>query len=93
MLGWLMNLILVEYIKDSKGVRYKLKHQMPTRILSDKVANEVKNTLITVVTQGTGRTAQVKGVTIGGETGTAHISQGGQYVRKYNSSFFGFVSD
>lgn len=84
---------LVEYIQDSKGVRYKLKHQMPTRILSDKVANEVKNTLIKVVTQGTGRTAQVKGVTIGGKTGTAHIAQGGQYVRKYNSSFFGFVSD
>lgn len=84
---------IVEYLQDSQQVRYKLKHQEPLRILSDKTAMEVKNTLIKVVKEGTGRSAQVKGLTIGGKTGTAHIAQGGKYVRKYNSSFFGFVSD
>ncbi|TLD86196.1 penicillin-binding protein 2 [Helicobacter sp. MIT 05-5294] len=83
---------LVEYLQDSKS-RYKLKHQMPLRILSDKTAKEVKNTLVKVVNEGTGKTAQVQGITIGGKTGTAHIAQGGKYVRKYNSSFFGFAND
>ncbi len=84
---------IVEYLQVPQQIRYKLKHQEPLRILSDKTAMEVKNTLIKVVKEGTGRSAQVKGLTIGGKTGTAHIAQGGKYVRKYNSSFFGFVSD
>ncbi len=84
---------LVEYIQDSKSIRYKLKHQTPIRILSDKTAKEVKNTLVKVVNEGTGKTAQVQGITIGGKTGTAHIAQGGKYVSKYNSSFFGFAND
>nr|WP_236033217.1 penicillin-binding protein 2 [Helicobacter turcicus] len=84
---------LVEYLQDSKSIRYKLKHQTPIRIISDGTANAVKNTLIKIVSDGTGKTAQVPGITIGGKTGTAHIAQGGKYVRKYNSSFFGFASD
>lgn len=84
---------LVEYLQDSKSIRYKLKHQAPIRIISDKTANIVKNTLIRIVSEGTGKTAQVPGIVIGGKTGTAHIAQGGKYIRKYNSSFFGFASD
>lgn len=84
---------LVEYLQDAKSIRYKLKHQAPIRIISDNTANAVKNTLIKVVSDGTGKTAQVAGITIGGKTGTAHIAQGGKYVRKYNSSFFGFAND
>lgn len=84
---------LVEYLQDSKSIRYKLKHQAPIRIISDNTANAVKNTLIKVVTDGTGKTAQVPGIVIGGKTGTAHIAQSGKYVSKYNSSFFGFAND
>ncbi|MCL9823035.1 peptidoglycan D,D-transpeptidase FtsI family protein [Helicobacter colisuis] len=84
---------LVEYLYDSKGNRYKLKHGDPIRVIRSDTAKKVKETLIKVVTQGGGKRAQVAGVVIGGKTGTAHIAQGGQYVRKYNSSFFGFVRD
>lgn len=84
---------VVEYLLDSKNVKYKINHESPQRILSDKTANIVKDTLIKVVSDGTGRTAKVSGITIGGKTGTAHIAQGGKYVRKYNSSFFGFAKD
>ncbi|EES89109.1 peptidoglycan D,D-transpeptidase FtsI family protein [Helicobacter canadensis] len=84
---------LVEYLYDSKGNRYKLKHEDPLRVINNNTAKKVKETLIKVVTQGGGRGAQVSGVIVGGKTGTAHIAQGGQYVRKYNSSFFGFAGD
>lgn len=84
---------LVEFLQDSKGIRYKLKHQNPIRIISEKTANSVKNSLVKVVREGTGKTAQVEGITIGGKTGTAHIAEGGKYVRRYNSSFFGFAND
>ena len=84
---------LVEYLQDAQSIRYKLKHQATIRIISDQTANAVKNTLIKIVLEGTGKTAQVPGIVIGGKTGTAHIAQGGKYIRKYNSSFFGFASD
>ncbi|CAM2813706.1 peptidoglycan D,D-transpeptidase FtsI family protein [Helicobacter burdigaliensis] len=84
---------VVEYLEDSKGELYRIKHNPPTQIISKSTASKVKETLIKVVTQGTGKSAKVEGLTIGGKTGTAHIAQGGKYIRKYNSSFFGFVSD
>lgn len=84
---------VVEYLLDSKNIKYKINHESPQRILNDKTANIVKDTLIKVVSDGTGRTARVDGIIIGGKTGTAHIAQGGKYVRKYNSSFFGFAKD
>ncbi|MDE5591702.1 MAG: penicillin-binding protein 2, partial [Helicobacter sp.] len=84
---------LIEYIQDSQQKRHKIKHEKPVRILSHKTATEVKNTLIKIVKEGTSKNAKVQGLTIGGKTGTAHIAQGGKYIRKYNSSFFGFASD
>lgn len=84
---------VVEYLEGNKGELYRIKHNPPTQIISKNTASKVKETLIKVVTQGTGKSAKVEGLTIGGKTGTAHIAQGGKYIRKYNSSFFGFVSD
>ncbi|MDD6055266.1 MAG: penicillin-binding protein 2 [Helicobacteraceae bacterium] len=84
---------LAEFLQDSKGVRYRLNHKMPHRIINESTALSVKDSLVKVVSLGTGKTAQVPGVVIGGKTGTAHIAEGGKYVRKYNSSFFGFASD
>lgn len=84
---------LVEYIQDAKSNRYALKRQMPLRILSSSTADAVKNTLVKIVNDGTGKNAQVPGILIGGKTGTAHIAQNGKYINKYNSSFFGFAND
>jgi len=53
----------------------------------------MKNMLIEVVERGTGKKAQVAGLTIGGKTGTAHIAELGKYVQKYHSSFYGFAED
>ena len=86
------NPFLVEYLQDSKK-RYRIKHTEPYRVLSKESAEVIKETLIKIVKEGTAKKAQVKGVTIGGKTGTAHIAQGGRYINKYNSSFFGFAKD
>lgn len=57
------------------------------------VANRVKKILLKVVKDGTGAGAKYTGLEVGGKTGTAHIAERGKYVRRYNSSFFGFAND
>ena len=63
------------------------------QVIPASVAAVVNKTLIKTVQKGTGRATIIEGLTIGGKTGTSHISEHGRYVKKYNSSFFGFVND
>ncbi len=63
------------------------------RIITKKTAREIKRLLIKTVNEGTGRAAKIEGLEIGGKTGTAQIARGGKYLKKYISSFFGFVND
>lgn len=56
-------------------------------------AKKVKSMLIENVKRGTAKNAQIKGLTIGGKTGTAHIAKEGKYSNDYHSSFYGFVED
>jgi len=62
-------------------------------VLARPVANRLKDMLVRVVKEGTGKKAQVEGLTVGGKTGTAHIAKKGKYTQNYNSSFYGFVED
>ena len=63
------------------------------KIISSKTANEMKRMLIKTVDIGTGRATKIKGLEIGGKTGTAQIARRGKYLKVYISSFFGFVND
>lgn len=63
------------------------------QVVSATVAKRMQKMLIKVVQQGTGVGAKMQGLEIGGKTGTAHIAEDGEYVRIYNSSFFGFAND
>jgi cell division protein FtsI (penicillin-binding protein 3) len=65
----------------------------PEQVISKKTSDEMKRMLIKTVEEGTGRSARVAGLEIGGKTGTAQIAGGTGYLKKYISSFFGFVND
>lgn len=84
-------------IEDAQGNRALARsvviQKEKTQIISPQTAKKMKQILIKTVEQGTGVAAKVDGLEIGGKTGTAHIAKGGEYVRLYNSSFFGFAND
>ena len=63
------------------------------RVLPKDVANHMKRLLKQTVKDGTGKAAYIQGLEIGGKTGTANIVEHGKYIKKYMSSFFGFVND
>jgi cell division protein FtsI (penicillin-binding protein 3) len=93
--GLAMTPQIIDYMKDNQTDEY-YKLEPPIENLqttSKKSANAIKNILKMVVKKGTGIAAQYKGLEIGGKTGTAHMSQKGIYIKKYNSSFFGFAND
>jgi len=69
-------------IKDSEKVE--------KRILSERVADEIRDILKDVVEVGTGELAKVPGVKIAGKTGTAQKARAGGYNKKsYYSIFIG----
>ena len=53
----------------------------------------MKRLLVRTVEEGTGKSAKMYGLEIGGKTGTAQIARGGKYLKEYISSFIGFVND
>lgn len=63
------------------------------KIITKSTSNKIKDLLIKTVEEGTGSNTYIKGLEIGGKTGTAQIAQNGYYQKKYISSFFGFAND
>jgi cell division protein FtsI/penicillin-binding protein 2 len=73
------------------GRRTKVEHR---RILSPRIASQVKSMLVNVVAEGTGTLAAVPGYTIAGKTGTAAKPDpvaGGYSTSNYVASFVGVV--
>ncbi|AXH15856.1 peptidoglycan D,D-transpeptidase FtsI family protein [Malaciobacter mytili] len=83
---------IVSYVEMDSG-KYKLDTPPKEKVISKESADEIKRMLIKTVTDGTGKSAQMEGLEIGGKTGTAQIARRGSYLKKYISSFFGFVND
>ncbi|MEK6273821.1 MAG: penicillin-binding protein 2 [Actinomycetota bacterium] len=63
------------------------------RILSQRVARQVRQMMEDVVIEGTGQEAQLPGYTVAGKTGTAAKpdASGGYSTSRYVASFVGFV--
>jgi cell division protein FtsI (penicillin-binding protein 3) len=62
------------------------------QVLNSDTANTMKVMLINVVQNGNAKRTIIKGIEIGGKTGTANIIKNGKYSNKYISSFFGFAN-
>ena len=61
----------ISYVKDGEGdLLYANVERRGARVLPPSVAEDVQEALRSVVSRGTGRTVQMRGVTIGGKTGT-----------------------
>ena len=75
------------------NTKYKPYDDKPEKVISKETADLMKKLLVKTVEEGTGRAARIEGLEIGGKTGTAQIARGGKYLKKYISSFIGFVND
>ena len=78
---------------NSKNKIFKLDKTDAQKVMPSYVANRIKKILVKTVNEGTAKGTKIKGLEIGGKTGTSHIPQKGVYINLYNSSFFGFVND
>jgi cell division protein FtsI (penicillin-binding protein 3) len=82
-----------DFLTKQNGKRMDINFPLPERVISQKSALTIKEILKKVVEKGTGKVAKIEGLEIGGKTGTAHIVKNKEYVKMYNSSFFGFAND
>jgi stage V sporulation protein D (sporulation-specific penicillin-binding protein) len=103
--GRLVRPHLLKEISDSKANRYQFDKQrdLPTRdksglldsqVVSNSTVKSMKEILVKVVEEGTGKEAQVPGYQVAGKTGTAQVPRrdaAGYSPGKYIASFIGFL--
>lgn len=91
--GKLMRPYLVEKIIYKDGRVEENKPQFIRQVISPSTANVINSMLVSVVENGHGKRAQVKGYYIGGKTGTAQVplkDKRGYDPKKTIGSFIGF---
>ena len=91
--GQLINPVLTDVIIKSDQTKLPALQEPPFELLTPAVAERMKRILIKTAVEGTGKQALVKGIEVGGKTGTAQISVKGHYKQRYNTSFIGFAND
>lgn len=91
--GRMVTPYIASYFESQDGKKYPIIRSTEKEVIPISVAKRMQSILVKTVQKGTGVKAQIEGLVIGGKTGTAHIAENGKYVRKYNSSFFGFAND
>jgi cell division protein FtsI (penicillin-binding protein 3) len=92
--GVLMKPELVVKATDPHGaLRWDVVPERIRRVIAASVATELREVLARVVTQGTGRSAEIRGISVAGKTGTAvRFEVGSGYAsRAYTASFVGLV--
>lgn len=89
--GYLNTPRVVSRLEDSNGNIIEKKKSVPKRkVISDETSDTMKHLMGKVVSDGTGKRAQIPGYTVGGKTGTANIvSKKSGYENAYISSFVG----
>ncbi len=91
--GKLIKPRLVKKIVYHNGKNYEVKDEPEKQIISSETSAKLINMMIKVVENGSGRSAQVKGYTIAGKTGTAQVPnlKGGPYLDEYIHTFVAFA--
>jgi len=91
--GVFMKPYIIKEVRDSHDeVIESFEPKEVDRILTPETAKRVKAILQGVVENGTGKKAQIKGITVGGKTGTAQKVVGGTYSHShFYASFIGFA--
>ena len=84
---------LVSNFIDEHKREIPLENKEQVQVIKSSTASRMRKILIKTVNKGTGLKAKTKGLTVGGKTGTAHIVEKKRYVKKYNTTFVGFVDD
>ena len=84
---------LVSSFIDEQNQEILMQEIEQPQAIKSSTALRMKDILIKTVNHGTGKKAITYGLIVGGKTGTAHIVEKKRYVRKYNTSFIGFVND
>ena len=78
---------LVKTVIDSKtGERKDIETKQGEQVISEETSKKVLSMMSSVVAEGTGKNAGVKGYVVGGKTGT---SEDGVNTNKYVTSFIG----
>ncbi|MBN2571498.1 MAG: transpeptidase family protein [Ignavibacteriales bacterium] len=90
--GKLFRPMLIKSIKDEKGnVIENFEPVQIRKVISDSTSNRMKNLMIGVIENGTGKNARLENVYVGGKTGTTEKLVNKTYSNKVNiSSFIGF---
>jgi len=89
--GKLMQPRIVKEITDSEGnVVESYEPVVLKQVISEETSDKVLDMMESVVSDGTGRYAQVKGYYVAGKTSTAEQGRGA--AKKYVASFIGFAS-
>lgn len=79
-------------ISNTKEVIYQTTPILKRRVISPNTSKKVADALEHVVALGTGRSAYVENLRIGGKTGTAQIAENGHYLEnQYILSFIGIA--
>jgi len=90
--GRLMKPLLVRRITDDTGRTEVCSPQMAGQCIAPQTSGWMAMALRKVVSpSGTAAKAAVAGYDVAGKTGTAQKIENGQYVRKYYSSFIGYL--
>ncbi len=93
--GDLVTPYIVDRIEDQNGVVLKQRNpEIQGKVLSPETSKRMREILVRVVEEGTGKNAKIKGVSVGGKTGTAQkvLPDGKGYSHDdFMSSFVGFA--
>jgi len=89
--GKIMKPRIVKSIQNSDGEMQTFEPEIQGQSMSEATSNTLAKMLVDVVDKGSGKSASVKGYSIGGKTGTGQIAVNGEYVKNGGPTYQSFI--